>query len=287
MPKNETLETKSRYDSVAQFYNHRPGYNPKFFNAILHKAVPEKKIHELTIADIGSGNGVSRKALVEAGCNPKKIYEIEPNGAMRELSKKTGGLNIIPGTASNTKLPGHQSDVIIFCNSIHQATTDKNIIFEIQVELNRIATRHGKIIFVAQRFNPQDKIIQDLHDACEKWKEAGLYPAYGDNGIKFILNNSSDVENTKSILNGYPELFMQEGYQEATSIHHIQYNEEEFMGLMRSYLSFPATPTDELLSNIRNFFNKHSDKETNLITVSCAQVAIIGKPQALKIQCRL
>src|SRR5690606_101812 len=108
----------SRFSNrVENYVRYRPGYPAammEFFQEELDVGPAS------TVADIGSGTGLSSRPFVELGC---RVYGIEPNAAMRDAAEKflKGFQNFVSvdGTSENTTLPNDSVDMVIAAQAFH------------------------------------------------------------------------------------------------------------------------------------------------------------------------
>src|SRR5437899_2988965 len=100
MPPDSTTRFSDR---VEHYVRSRPSYPAAFYDFIQN----ELKLHSpMTIADIGSGTGISTKPLLERG---HTVHAIEPNQPMREAAEKLlshhRSFHSVNATAESTTLP--------------------------------------------------------------------------------------------------------------------------------------------------------------------------------------
>ncbi|HYP49729.1 MAG TPA: class I SAM-dependent methyltransferase, partial [Pyrinomonadaceae bacterium] len=73
-----------------------------------------------TIADVGSGTGISAKIFLENG---NTVYGVEPNAAMRaaaeEFLRDFPNFRSVDGTSENTTLPDHSIDFVTAAQAFH------------------------------------------------------------------------------------------------------------------------------------------------------------------------
>ncbi len=94
-------------DRVADYVKYRPGYPDAAIDAILATAHPK------TIADIGSGTGISSRAFAKRGID---VVGVEPNAEMRAAAD---GFRTVDGTAEKTGLPDESVDLAIAAQAFH------------------------------------------------------------------------------------------------------------------------------------------------------------------------
>lgn len=102
---------------VADYARSRPGYQP---------AVPEVLRRRVgltpqwTIADIGSGTGISTEMFVQMG---NEVFAVEPNDAMRAAAEaRLGGMpgfRSVRGTAEATTLADRSIDLVVAAQAFH------------------------------------------------------------------------------------------------------------------------------------------------------------------------
>ncbi len=68
-------------DRVANYVTYRPGYPEALIDALQHEVGLSRSS---TVADIGSGTGISSDLLLRLGCT---VYAVEPNAAMRAAAE--------------------------------------------------------------------------------------------------------------------------------------------------------------------------------------------------------
>ncbi len=111
-------DTVERFSNrVANYVRYRPGYPPEmmgFFCEELGLAAGA------TVADIGSGTGLSARPFLEAGCT---VYGVEPNAAMREAAEEFlaefPGFKSTDGTSAATTLGDASCDFVIAAQAFH------------------------------------------------------------------------------------------------------------------------------------------------------------------------
>jgi SAM-dependent methyltransferase len=112
------LKSTERFtDRVADYVKFRPHYPPAVFDMLREELEFRRGT---TIADIGSGTGISTKPLLELGCT---VYAVEPNAAMRSAAEQWlgdfAGFESKPGTAEATTLGEHSVDAIVAAQAFH------------------------------------------------------------------------------------------------------------------------------------------------------------------------
>lgn len=111
-------ETVERFSNrVANYVKYRPGYPSEvleFFRSELGLTPGT------TIADIGSGTGLSSRLFVENG---NTVFGVEPNAAMRaaaeEYLKGFSNFVSVDGTAEATTLPDGSVDIVMAAQAFH------------------------------------------------------------------------------------------------------------------------------------------------------------------------
>jgi SAM-dependent methyltransferase len=144
------MQTTERFSNrVDDYVRSRPHYPA----ALLQKLEAAGVLHaQNSVADIGSGTGISSKWLLDGGYT---VFGIEPNAAMREAGENYLGaypkFKSIAATAQETSLPDQSVDVILAAQAFHWFNNA-----ETRAEFKRILKPAGKIILVWN-----DRLISD------------------------------------------------------------------------------------------------------------------------------
>jgi SAM-dependent methyltransferase len=117
-PESKILKSTERFtDRVADYVNYRPHYPQAVFEMLREELGFRRGT---TIADIGSGTGISTKPLLELGCT---VYAVEPNAAMRNAAELWLGdhprMRSVAGTAEETTLSERTADAILAAQAFH------------------------------------------------------------------------------------------------------------------------------------------------------------------------
>jgi len=104
-------------DRVENYVRYRPGYPPELFEFLRDEIGLRRN---WTVADIGSGTGISADYFAENG---NRVYGVEPNQAMREASEAYLGefdeYAAVDGKANATNLPDKSVDLIFCAQAFH------------------------------------------------------------------------------------------------------------------------------------------------------------------------
>src|SRR4051794_24616682 len=104
-------------DRVEHYVRSRPDY-PRAFYDFLHTDLAVAP--SSTIADIGSGTGISACPLLEAG---HAVHAIEPNAPMRQAAERlpasSPDSHSPDATAESTTLPDASVDLILAAQAFH------------------------------------------------------------------------------------------------------------------------------------------------------------------------
>jgi SAM-dependent methyltransferase len=113
-----TRERAERFtDRVADYERYRPGYPAALVERLRETgALPS----HATVADVGSGTGISTALFLDAGCT---VFAIEPNAAMRAAAETRlgvrAGFRSIDALAEATTLPGASIDLVAAGTAFH------------------------------------------------------------------------------------------------------------------------------------------------------------------------
>jgi SAM-dependent methyltransferase len=117
MSEGAAKSTERFSDRVEHYVRYRPGY-PDEVIGILRDEVGWQP--EWTIADIGSGTGISAELFLRAG---NTVYGVEPNAAMRAAAEKQlakyAAFHSSNGTAEATTLPPGSVDCVVAAQAFH------------------------------------------------------------------------------------------------------------------------------------------------------------------------
>ncbi len=132
-----TQRFSQRSDDYAAY---RPTYPPGTIDAILTDITAE------TVADIGSGTGISTRLLADRG---HPVWAVEPNAAMQDAAPDHPNITRCVGTAEQTGLADRSVDVVTAFQAFHW--------FQHEValpELHRILKPQGRLAIV---WNDRDR----------------------------------------------------------------------------------------------------------------------------------
>jgi SAM-dependent methyltransferase len=112
------LKSTERFtDRVADYAKYRPHYPQSVFDMLRDELGFGPGT---TVADIGSGTGISTKPLLNMGCT---VYGIEPNAAMRGAAERwlaaSPSFKSVEGTAERTTLADRSVDAIVSAQAFH------------------------------------------------------------------------------------------------------------------------------------------------------------------------
>ena len=128
-------------DKVENYVKYRPHYPSQIIPFLSDEIGLQKS---WTIADIGSGTGISSELFLQNG---NRVFGIEPNKEMREAAEKIFSeqefFKSINGTAENTTLQPHSVDLIIVGQAFHWFDIQK-----CKKEFNRILTKGGYCVLI-------------------------------------------------------------------------------------------------------------------------------------------
>lgn len=159
--------TKRFSDRVEDYIRYRPNYPEKIVKILEEKISLDKN---KTIADIGSGTGISSKLFLKNGC---KVIGVEPNKEMREAAQQllSGFANFksVNGAAEKTNLPDESVDVIFCGQAFHWFDKEKS-----KIEFGRILKKNGNIVLVwnsrSDKSAFQNEYEKILFDNIEEYK---------------------------------------------------------------------------------------------------------------------
>jgi SAM-dependent methyltransferase len=138
MPTGATSRFSDRVDNYVK-------YRPSYPNAVLQFLRAEfGLLSSHTVADIGSGTGISSELFLQNG---NLTFGVEPNDPMRERSaeilKGYPSFKVIDGTAEHTGLPDASVDFIVAGQAFHWFDRENA-----KTEFTRILGPHGVIVLM-------------------------------------------------------------------------------------------------------------------------------------------
>ncbi|PSL44919.1 methyltransferase family protein [Chitinophaga niastensis] len=136
------MKNTERFSSrVDNYVKYRPHYPAAIIPFLQQEAGLS---HHTVVADIGAGTGISAQPFLDNG---NKVFAVEPNREMREMSEKLlqryPGYTAITGTAERTTLPDASIDLIVAGTAFHwfeQSATRK--------EFQRIASKDAYVVLM-------------------------------------------------------------------------------------------------------------------------------------------
>lgn len=134
-------DSRRRFSArVADYVRYRPHYPRTLLETLVAEAGLKA---ESTVADIGSGTGLSTQLFLDYGC---KAFGIEPNAEMRRAGDEflSGYVNFksLEGTAESTGLPDSSVDFVTSGQALHWFRLE-----ETRAEFARILKPDGTLAF--------------------------------------------------------------------------------------------------------------------------------------------
>ncbi|MDB5334840.1 MAG: Methyltransferase [Planctomycetaceae bacterium] len=128
--------TRRFSDRVENYIRWRPGYPDELFRILAEDAGVTQPS---TVADIGSGTGISAELFLRRG---HTVYAVEPNREMRQAAEtllaKYPQFRSIDGTAEHSTLPDASVDLIVAAQAFHWFDAEKT-----RAEFSRILRSGG------------------------------------------------------------------------------------------------------------------------------------------------
>jgi SAM-dependent methyltransferase len=154
---NDTLHRFS--DRVDNYVKYRPHYPAEVFDFLENEGLLAGKA---TVADIGSGTGISAEPLLQRGY---AVYGIEPNKEMRQAAesmlKNYPAFKSIAATAEQTSLADQSIDLILAGQAFHWFDKEKS-----KAEFKRILKPAAPVVLLwnDRRTNTTDflKVYEDF-----------------------------------------------------------------------------------------------------------------------------
>ena len=238
---------------VADYIRYRPPYPVEIIQQ-LEQIVGLNPL--FTVADIGSGTGLSAQRFVEAG---NLVYGVEPNFEMREASRTyfQGNRNFkaIDGTAEQTTLVTKSIDLIFCGQAYHWFDVE-----QAKLEFNRILKPQGVIVLAWNERSATDPLQQEYEQMMRD-----LIPEYSE-----VTQRNIDVESIRS--------FLAPRQMEIVSLVNQQiFNLEELKGrlLSSSYAPKEGTQYEAVMQALEHIFDKY--QESGKVVFRYDTLLYIGK----------
>ena len=218
-------DSKERFSSRVEDYNkYRPSYPPEVITLLKSKYSLNS---DHTIADIGSGTGISSELFLKNG---NTVYAIEPNQDMRLQAERNlttfPGFKSINGQAEATTLAPQSADFIVAAQAFHWFNLNPT-----RAEFHRIKKPSG---FVVVLFN--DRLTQGSEFA-ERYEQ--MMNEFGTD-YKDIEHKNREIK-----LQKYKEFF--KSYEEFEFPYSQHLNYSSLLGRTKSSSYTPKTEHPEFL----------------------------------------
>lgn len=207
-----------------------------------------------TIADVGSGTGISSKLFLDNG---NFVYGIEPNKAMRECGEEYlstyKNFRSMNGTAEETTLPGDSVDYVVAGQAFHWFDTERA-----KKEFKRILKPGGWVIII---WNDRES---DTTPFLREYEQ--LLLDFGTDYVQVNHRNvvitsspdanigSSNSKRTIDFFHGKPVLELK-----FDNIQELDYAGLEGRLLSSSYVPEQGSSTyDRMLGRLREIYDRHA-----------------------------
>jgi SAM-dependent methyltransferase len=237
------IKATERFSSrVANYVKYRPGYPASLVDRMLALGLLSANT---TMADIGSGTGLSSAIFLEKGFT---VYGVEPNAEMRaageDFLKEEKQFVSVSGTAEATRLEDHSIDCIIAGQAFHWFDLEK-----CKLEFKRILKPGGHVALI---WNDR------RHDSTD------FLRAYEDL-LKMFGTDYAKVNHRNIAEESFDAFFGKENWQTFTEYNFQDFTFEGLKGrlLSSSYVpdeNHPDTPF--MLSVLKKIFLRYQDSGT-------------------------
>jgi SAM-dependent methyltransferase len=129
---DSTIRFGSRAKAYAAF---RPSYPPEAIDAALRGLGDP---HDLTVADVGAGTGISARLFAERGAS---VIAVEPNARMRGEAEQHPRVRWHDATAEDMHLSDASVDAVVACQAFHWFATPAAC-----AEFRRVARRRAALL---------------------------------------------------------------------------------------------------------------------------------------------
>lgn len=217
-------------------------YRPHYPKEILEVFRAEMNLTpDSTVADIGSGTGISARVFLENG-NP--VFGVEPNEPMRRAAEEFLAdfprFTSVDGTAENTKLPADSVDLVIAAQAFHWFAPEKT-----SAEFKRILRAGG---FAALIWNERQL---DTNAFLREYEE--LLKKYGTDYEK-VRHDNIDKKLLKD--------FFRSDFKEKTFLNAQTLDFEGLKGRVSSSSYMPAendSRFEPMVAELRRLFEKYAE----------------------------
>lgn len=246
--------TKRFGNRVDDYVKYRPGYPADIIGYLQRQyTLPEGS----TIADIGSGTGISAALFLDAGY---KVAGVEPNEAMRnksvELLSRYAAFRAVDGTAEQTGLETGSIDAVVAGQAFHWFDAAKA-----RVEFKRILQPKGIVVLI--------------------WNERLTDDDFSRDYDQLIIRHGKDytqVDHRKTDDEKISEFFHPAAFQPATFPNRQVFDFDGLKGRLSSSSYVPAAGEAgyaEMVDDLQTLFNRY--QQNNTVTVRYATKLYAGQ----------
>jgi SAM-dependent methyltransferase len=233
------MKTVERFSNrVENYVKYRPTYPAQVLDLFRDRMNLQ---NDSTIADIGSGTGISSKLFLE---NDNEVFGVEPNQAMREAAESFlqdfPNFKSIDGTAENTNLENESVDLIVAAQAFHW--------------FDRVNTR--------KEFK---RILRDKGFIALMWNERQLdSTAFLRDYERLLIRFGTDYETVRheNITKETLQDFFRTDFEQKTFSHVQQVDFEGLKGRMLSSSYIPTAENPrfgEMIENLESLFAQHNE----------------------------
>jgi ubiquinone/menaquinone biosynthesis C-methylase UbiE len=233
------MKTVERFSNrVENYVKYRPTYPAQVLDLFRDRMNLQ---NDSTIADIGSGTGISSKLFLE---NDNEVFGVEPNQAMREAAESFlqdfPNFKSIDGMAENTNLENESVDLIVAAQAFHW--------------FDRVNTR--------KEFK---RILRDKGFIALMWNERQLdSTAFLRDYERLLIRFGTDYETVRheNITKETLQDFFRTDFEQKTFSHVQQVDFEGLKGRMLSSSYIPTAENPrfgEMIENLESLFAQHNE----------------------------
>lgn len=256
MTDDNERNTTERFTGLADTYaKFRPDYPQSAIQYIIDTAQLQP---ESTLADIGSGTGISTRIMSEQGF---RVWGVEPNDEMRACAesglpaKSESGPRYFKGTAEATTLPNGCVELVLSAQAFHWFATEKAL-----AEFLRILKPGGWVILMWNERDEEDDMTRVVGDIIRSFPEADSVEKNRTQCGELLLTSE----------------YFEQGHKKIFS-HEQKVNEEGLIGRALSASYAPKDPNEiecckqQLREIFRRFRKNDSVKLCYKTSLYCAQ----------------